>query len=180
MHANRPIEFTMALRRRLLSAGLLSCAQMTATNPTMKGAATPVSARQEKAVYTTSRAPRKRDLDEFDFPATKRDFTMSSRPPDRQWRCAAGALKWSEEKKTKPPLCGTRAVGAEITSTATVNYINIFKKIGGSFLETSYFEVGICFERAQSPFCDVVAAPDRPAFPWKQFPSVVLLSAKFR
>ncbi len=35
---------------------------------------------KRKPSIPTSRAPRKRDLDEFDFPATKRDFIISSRP----------------------------------------------------------------------------------------------------
>ena len=39
---------------------------------------------KRKPSITTSRAPRKRDLDEFDFPATKRDFIISSRPPDHR------------------------------------------------------------------------------------------------
>ena len=39
---------------------------------------------KRKPSITTSRAPRKRDLDEFDFPATKRGLIISSRPPDHR------------------------------------------------------------------------------------------------
>jgi hypothetical protein len=48
VQANRSIEFTM---RTSFSICSLSCTQMAETIPTMKGSATPVSTRQEEAVY---------------------------------------------------------------------------------------------------------------------------------
>ena len=66
-----------------------SCAEMTTTNPTMKGAATPVAARLEEAPPSPPDPPAHRlGLRESDFPAAPHDFLAAS-PPPGHFRMAA-------------------------------------------------------------------------------------------